>query len=86
MRLFIVRVETEVVVVAEDEADAVKQAGRDWRDITDEYSCDVTAREMTYLTNDADEIPFGRRDENDPDRTIQGWIDAGAAPKLKKRP
>ena len=84
-KLFTIMIETEATVVAENEADAVAQVKKSWFEVVDVWNCNVRASEATYHTGDLDEIPFGYRDPADPDRTVQGWIDAGAAPKLKVR-
>lgn len=80
-KLFTVTIETEIVVVASDNDEAEKVAKEAFRsrDIgSEEY--DFRPREMKFLPSgwDLNAIPFGEREASDPDRTIQGWIDAGA--------
>lgn len=89
MQLFTVEITTEVVVVAESFADAVKQA----KEISslDTQDPSYVATEMATIPSDWDleAIPFGRQDKDNPDKTIQQWIDDGAAPlysRLRRKP
>lgn len=79
-KLYVVTVETEIVVVADDEADAVDAA----RDASIDFDLDYAAAPMRFLPWgwDGGEIPFGDADE---ERTVDEWIAAGAAPELTKR-
>ena len=81
-KLFVVTIETEIVVAAETPEEAVEAADDAHRDL-DSYSFSRHAMEMTHLPADwdLDSIPYGAREEADPDRTIKNWIDAGAAEK-----
>ena len=82
-RLWNVSLETEIVVLAESHeaaVEAAKKAVRD-RDIT-ESEFYGRAEPMTYFPagDDGTEIPFGDRDPAAPDRTVDEWIERGAAP------
>jgi hypothetical protein len=84
-RLYVVTVESSVVVVAED----VDQARVLARKPDVEFNFEALGAhisELTYLPDDWDEdsIPFGLRADADRDRTIGGWIDAGAAPVYRE--
>jgi hypothetical protein len=81
-KLYVVTIETEILVVAESEEEASEVAEESLRDI-DNDQWDKNARPMLFLPHDWEEgsIPFGDRDPSDPDRTIGGWIKAGAAPE-----
>jgi hypothetical protein len=84
-QLFVVTVTTETVVLAEDMHEAEALARDDLNDIMfDGGGPDVMASPMTYYPGDMDEgcIPYGHRDDEDPDRTIGEWVDRGAAPKM----
>lgn len=84
-RLFTVTIETEILVVAESEAEAAKIAESDveveWHD------SDYIARPMDHMPTGWDDkcIPFGDRLEEDPDRTVGKWMEAGAAPEFAQR-
>lgn len=82
-RLFVVRLEHELVVLADNAKDAEKEALE-----ADDLEWDAHAQEMRYLPGgyEMDEIPWGHRDPAAPDRTIKEWVDLGAAPKLMKPP
>jgi hypothetical protein len=82
-KLFVVTLTTEVVVVADDLDSAEDLALAAERDRQLEPA--ARASEMRYLPGDfdLDSIPFGDCDDSDPDRTIQGWIDAGAGEMFK---
>lgn len=78
-KLYTVVIEHEIVVVAESESEAVSHAHEALGDI-DPHDADISATEMRHLPVSwgLDAIPFGDCSEDDPDRTIQGWIDQGA--------
>lgn len=80
-KLYVVSIETEIVVIAEDEAEAEMAA----RDAALDVESDFAAREMTYLPSgwESDSIPYGDGDDEDQDRTIEGWVNAGAAEAYK---
>lgn len=85
-KLYNVTIEVEVVVVAESESDARKHAQDAIDEVSFENDVDYDVRELVYLSGnwDLNCIPFGDRDGDDPDRTIQGWLDAGAGEKYLK--
>lgn len=86
LRLFVVTVTTETVVLAEDAEDAVERARADLTDILhDGEGPEITAVPMTYYPGQMDEgcIPYGRRVNADPDRTIGKWVERGAAPEMR---
>jgi hypothetical protein len=83
-KLYVVTVETEIVVVAESREKAVEvaQAG-DWHGY-EEY--DYKACEMTWLPGGwtGDAIPYsGGLDDGECDRDLDEWIDLGAAETFK---
>jgi len=82
-RLYIVTVETEVLVVARSRQEAVELAQSESIDFDDS---DYHAVEMTYMPGawDKECMPYGLRDEDDPDRSVEGWIEAGAAPVYRQ--
>lgn len=84
-KLYTVVIEHEIVVVAESESEAVSHA-REALDDIDPYDAGISATEMRHLPADWElsAIPFGDRSEDDPDRTIQGWIDQGAGVAYQK--
>lgn len=80
-KLYVVSVEAEMLVVAssaeEAKALAIQEGEFDFYD--DAYRAD----EMTHIPAgwDLDSIPFGLRDDADPDRTVRDWIEKhGAGP------
>jgi hypothetical protein len=81
-QLYNVELTREIVVLAESREEAERRA----LEADDDGDPDVHAHEMTYYPGDWDDdcIPFGDRDDEDPDRTVGKWIELGAAPKLKK--
>lgn len=85
-KLYTVTITAEVVVVAES-AEAAKEAAEDARHAGDVEDFDFNAQPLRYLPGswDGDCIPFGEPDKDDPDRDIEGWINAGAAPEYKRR-
>lgn len=77
-KLFVVSIETEVVVLADDEREAEREAERiPLGDCTVDYH----AAPMAFMPADWDEtaIPFGKTGESE--RTIGEWVKLGAAPK-----
>jgi hypothetical protein len=83
-QLFTVTVEHEIIVVA-DSADKAEDLARE-ADIDEEP--DFHATPLRYLPAEweGDSIPYGDRDETEPDRTVKQWIDAGAAPQYNITP
>jgi hypothetical protein len=81
-RLYVVTVESEVLVVARNREEAEKLAQDESFDFD---GPDYHASEMTYMPAvwDKDCLPYGLRDEKEPDRTVGEWIEAGAAPAYK---
>lgn len=73
LRLFTVTVETDLVVLAEDDADAEEIALRVAQD-ADEW--DATVWHHVELPHgwDANCIPYGDGDPDAPDRTIGEWL------------
>jgi len=84
-QLYVVCIEHEIIVVAENEVEAIRHAGDSLRDL-DIGTDDMTASPMSYLANGwgTGEIPYGYRDPKDPDRTVGEWVQQGAAPKYNK--
>lgn len=87
-RLYNVTIELEVVVIAGSDREA-EQGARDAvqsGDI-DVYDAAIHAQPMVYYPGgwEDDSIPFGDREDADPDRTIKKWIEMGAAPDLKEK-
>lgn len=86
-KLFVVKLWNEVVVVAEDENDAQSVAISSLRDV-DTSSFGAHAAPMRRLPEDWEpsSIPYGNDSKTERDRTIQNWIDVGAAPEYKVKP
>jgi hypothetical protein len=84
-KLFVVTITTEIIVVADSESDAEHLARYEkdieWADV------DYSACPMRHMPGewDGDSIPFGDRLEEEPDRTVNAWIERGAAPEYKVR-
>lgn len=81
-RLFTVAIETEIVVLAESSSEAELLARESMRDLdSDQWS--RMASPMTHLPAgwEGEAIPYGPGESEDPDRTIDEWIERGAAPK-----
>lgn len=79
MKLFSVTITTEIVVVAED----AHAAGDEARDVIRELDYEEFQVHATLLRRlpgewTMDSIPYGERDQPNPDRTIRGWVDADA--------
>lgn len=85
LQLYTVTISAEVAILAESEADA-----RDFARDVDRFDCefDYDAQPMTYLPDgwEGTEIPFGHRDPEQPDATVDDWVERGAAPRLKRTP
>lgn len=77
-KLWTVTIETEIVVVAETQEDAVDTAEDAMSDLSS-YDYSTHAAEMVHLPSgwDKGSLPWG---DNEPEQTTQQWIDAGAAP------
>jgi len=82
MKLFTVTLETTLIVVADDEREAEELA----------LEADISISEMGAMANDMrhypgdwdeNSIPYGEQDPQNPDKTVQEWIDEGAAPLYK---
>lgn len=86
-KLFTVRLWNEVVVVAEDENDAQSVAISALRS-EGMSSFGAHAAPMRRFPEDWEPstIPYGNDGKAECDRTIQKWIDAGAAPEYKAKP
>lgn len=88
-RLYNVTIELEAIVVAdndEDAIEAIRDAIRNGDLDLSPYEASFDAQPMTHYPMDwtNDSIPFGDREDADPDRTIGKWIEMGAAPELQK--
>jgi hypothetical protein len=85
LKLFTVTLETELVVLANTPEEAEESALDELRSL-DRYNYSAQASDMRHLPADWEmgAIPHGTRDSNDPDRTIEEWIEKGAAPEYKK--
>lgn len=83
-RLFTVTLEMEIVVVAESERDA-EEGARDAIKELDSYEFLTRAQPMRRLPSawTLKALPWGDRDEDNPDRTVGQWVDLGAAPDFK---
>lgn len=85
MKLYTVRYEGEIVVLADDVREATKFGGDHelLRDLitSDDFGID-RVEQMIYLPGswDLQAIPYGAHDDSDPDRTVGQWIGLGAAP------
>lgn len=79
LKLYTVVLKHEIVVVAESESDA-EDLAQDAIDDLYPQECSISATEMEHLPADWElsSIPYGESSSEDPDRTIQGWIDQGA--------
>lgn len=86
MKLYTVTLETEVVVVAEDEEGA-ERAAADALSEMGSYDLCFSAQPLRFLPIgwDGKELPFPDPDLEIPEMDINGWIDAGAAPELTAR-
>jgi hypothetical protein len=89
LKLFTVTVETEIVVLANSSTEA-EELARDTIGPGGDISSnefDTHAQPMSYLPGswETDAIPYGEHDSSDPDRTIQSWIDHGAAPEFAQQ-
>ncbi len=83
-QLYVVEITTEIVVLADDAKEAEALAFDEFRmNNIDDF--DMHATDMTYYPANWDDkaIPYGHREEDDPDRTIGEWIKLGAVPKFK---
>jgi hypothetical protein len=87
MQLFTVELTTEIVVVAEDESDAIAHARESLRDLDDDHYA-AHAAPMRHMPSNWDLscIPYGDGDPTDRDRKIGGWISLGAAPQYPVKP
>lgn len=87
-KLYVVSIEVEVVVIADDEEDA-REAASDALHEMDSFDHDYNVQPMRFLPGgwDGGEIPFGTRDDDDdgPEKDVNAWIAAGAAPELTRR-
>lgn len=81
LQLYEVEVTRELLVLARSRADAERLA----RKVDDDPMPDVHASEMRCFPGDWEggEIPYGERDESDPNRTVDQWIALGAAPHYR---
>ncbi len=83
-KLFTVEVSVEIVVVAEDADDARLSALESLRDVdSDQYQAHAAPMRHYPSTWDTKSIPYGDGDKEDMDRTVEKWIELGAAPEYK---
>jgi hypothetical protein len=86
-RLYNVMVEYKLVILADSEGDAEYEALEVvmYGDL-DDPSC--SAVPLRYFPSGWNKecLPYGDMDQTDPDRTIQAWMDLGAAPELNNKP
>ncbi len=85
LKLYTVAIETEIVVLANSPGEAEEQAANAQSDLS-ESDYGIHARNMSHLPAEweMDSIPFGEKDDDDPDRTLGEWIERGAAPEYKR--
>jgi hypothetical protein len=78
-KLYTVTIEAEIVVVADDAAEA-EEAAHDAMSDLSSYDYDISATPMRFLPSgwEMNAIPYGENADDDPDRTVDGWIRAGA--------
>jgi len=84
-QLYVVELTQEFLILADSPLAAHHLALEAARE--DDTPPDVTSvSPMSYYPGewDDDAIPYGDRDEEDPDRTVGEWIELGAAPQLKR--
>lgn len=81
-QLFVVTLTREILVVADDAFEAQEMA-QDAEREGDLEEPAAHAVEMSFLPGgwEMTSIPWGDRDETDPDRTVGKWIEMGAAPQ-----
>lgn len=82
-KLFTVTIQAEIVVVADDAVQAGMEAAKVVRDLTFDGTFGYHAEPMRHFPAEFDGncMPFGEGDPADPDRTIDAWIEKGAAPE-----
>lgn len=86
-KLWLVKIETEVVVIAKDE-DGAGEAASDALYEMSHRDMGFDATPLRYLPFgwSGKEIPWPDPDDQDmPECTVDQWIEAGAAPELVKR-
>jgi len=83
-KLYTAKVEIDLVVIADDKDEAKIVALNSFKDECFPY---IDVEEMNDLPGDWELncIPYGKSDQNDPDRTVEGWINVGAAPAYQER-
>lgn len=83
-KLYCVRIECEVIVIAEDEDEAI-EAAEDAVDDIDLFDS-ATPEPLRYLPFgwDGREIPYNANRDM-PERSVNEWIEAGAAPEMEQR-
>lgn len=86
MKLYSVKVETEVIVLANDKAGAEGAAREAIHDMG-AYDLDYDISPLRYLPFgwQGGELPWVDPDLEAPERTVDEWIEAGAAPELSER-
>lgn len=81
-KLYTVEMKLEIVVIAESESEAEEAAEDAWHEMS-VSDASVNAFEMSHLPWgwEGGELPW-RPNDDLPERTVDEWIEAGAAPKL----
>lgn len=81
-KLYTVDIEIETVVVADSQEEAEALAMEALQDI-DTLGYWTEALPLRVLPDgwDGTSIPFGHHEKEDPDRTVDQWAEAGAAPE-----
>ncbi len=80
-RLYTVQIVTEVIVIAESCVHAEREAAK--IDLGDLHLSFRGASMSAFPAQwNGDDIPYGQEDPNDPDRTVDEWIERGAAPLI----
>lgn len=80
--LYTVAIEVEIIVVADTQGAAEASAIEALQDI-DTLGYAALAQPLRVLPDgwDGTSIPFGHHEKDDPDRTVDQWAGAGAAPE-----
>lgn len=87
-RIYRVSITAEVLVCAESEEDAEELAEDAWYDIRSDETFSFSAGVAKHIAaNEKDSLPWGYRDEANPDRTVGEWLAlAPAKPEAKAAP
>lgn len=81
--LYAVKIEIEVLVLAESRKEARETAEGMWSEIRGNEEASFYAVEMSSMPNnwELDCLPYGHMQDEEYDRTVGGWIELGAAPR-----